>query len=145
MNPRVFTTSRHIKATPMQVWEVLVDVSRWPEWLPTVESVQRLDDGEFQVGSRAMVRQPKLPQAVWRVTELSTGRTFTWESKGPGTRTIGRHEVVQDGTDTRVTLSIEQLGVLGGLAAIAWGRLTKRYIELEAESLDKRAAGEAAD
>jgi len=135
---RYFETSRHIEAPTQAVWEVLFDVARWPEWTPTVDSVERLDDGPFQVGSRAKVRQPKLPQAVWQVTEVVPGRNFTWEAKGPGLKTIARHEVVPDGEGSKVTLSIEQTGPMGAVAATIWRGLTQRYIELEAQSLDAR-------
>jgi uncharacterized membrane protein len=135
---RFFETTRHIESPAHPVWEVLFDVARWPEWTPTVERVERLDDGPFQVGSRAKVRQPRLPQAVWQVTEVVAGRRFTWEAEGPGMRTIARHEVTPSGTGAEVTLSIEQSGPLGAVAALVWRRLTQRYIEIEAESLDKR-------
>ena len=136
--PRFFQTTRHIDAPVQRVWDVLFDVARWPEWTPTIKSVERLEDGAFQVGSRAEVRQPKLPRAVWEVTEVVDGQSFTWEATGPGLRTIARHEVVPDADGTEVTLSIEQTGPMGVVAGIVWGRLTQRYIELEAESLGKR-------
>jgi uncharacterized protein YndB with AHSA1/START domain len=135
---RLFETSRHIDAPTQPVWEVLYDVARWPEWTPTIDRVERLDDGPFGVGSRAKVRQPKLPQALWEVTEVVDGRSFTWEAKGPGMKTIARHEVVRDGDGSAVTLSIEQTGPMGAVAALLWRTLTQRYIELEAESLDAR-------
>ena len=138
---RLFTTTRHIDAPPEPVWEVLFDVARWPEWLPTVDGVQRLDDGPLQVGSRAEVRQPRLPRAVWEVTEVVPGRSFTWEATGPGMRTIGRHEVAPDATGSTVTLGIEQTGPMGAVAALLWRRLTQRYIELEAASLAARVTG----
>jgi uncharacterized protein YndB with AHSA1/START domain len=138
---RLFETSRHIEAPPAPVWQVLYDVARWPAWLPTVDSVERLYDGPLRVGSRARVRQPKLPRAVWQVTEVVEGRGFTWEADGPGLRTIGRHEVVPDGAGSKVTLSIEQTGPMGAVAALIWRRLTQRYIELEARSLDARVTG----
>jgi hypothetical protein len=133
-----FRTSRHIDAPPGPVVDVVLDVARWPEWTPTVDSVERLDEGPLHVGSRARVRQPRLPRAEWEVTEVVDGRGFTWEAKGPGMRTIARHEVVPDGDGSLVTLSIEQAGPLGGVAAMVWRRLTQRYIELEAASLDER-------
>ena len=135
---RFFETTRHINAPTHSVWEVLFDVARWPEWTPTIESVRRLDDGPFHVGSRATVRQPKLPRALWEVTEVVDGRSFTWVAKGPGMKTIARHEVVPDAGGSEVTLSIEQTGPMGAVAATILGRITKRYIDLEAESLDSR-------
>jgi uncharacterized membrane protein len=135
---RFFETTRHIDAPTQSVWEVLFDVARWPEWTPTIDSVDPLDDGPFQVGSRARVRQPKLPRALWEVTEVADGRSFTWAAKGPGMKTIARHEVVPDANGSKVTLSIEQTGPMGAIAAMILGRLTQRYIELEAASLDTR-------
>ncbi len=117
---------------------MLFDVACWPEWTPTVDSVERLDQGPLQVGSRAKVRQPKIPPAVWEVTELVDGRRFTWVSRTPGVTSVGRHEVVAEDGGCRVTLSIEQTGLLSAVAALLWGRLTQRYVETEAESLDRR-------
>ncbi|MDF1602302.1 SRPBCC family protein [Nocardioides sp. YIM 152315] len=142
---RLMETRRHVDAPPSAVWEVLVDVARWPDWTPTVRSVERLDDGPLRVGWRAKVRQPRLPQALWQVTEVVDGRSFTWEATGPGLRTIARHVVVPDGGGSTVTLSIEQLGPVGAVAALAWRRLTQRYIELEAQGLEKRVTGTPAE
>src|SRR5262245_30813288 len=128
----LFETTRHIDAPPERVWEVVADVARWPEWTPTIDTVKRLDDGAFQVGSRCEVTQPRLPRATWEVTELVDGRNFTWEATGPGMRTIARHVVVPDGSGAAVTLSIEQTGPMGRVAALVWRRLTQRYIETEA-------------
>jgi hypothetical protein len=61
---------------------------------------------------------------LWEVTEVVNGRNFTWQAKGPGLKTIARHEVVPDATGSRVTLSIQQIGPLGALAAMVWRRLT---------------------
>lgn len=135
---RFFETTRHIDSSAQPVWDVLFDVARWPEWTPTIDSVERLDDGPFGVGSRVRVRQPKLPQAIWEVKEVVVGRSFTWVATGPGMRTTARHEVVPGAGGCTVTLSIEQSGPMGAIAATVWRRLTQRYIELEAESLDKR-------
>jgi len=142
---KIFETTRHVDAPPAEVWPVMYDVARWPEWTPTIETVERLDDGPLQVGSRTTVRQPKLPRATWEVTEVVDGRRFTWEAAGPGMRTIARHEVVADGAGSRVTLSIEQTGPMGAVAAFVWRGLTQRYIDLEAESLDKRVTRASAE
>jgi uncharacterized protein YndB with AHSA1/START domain len=137
----LFETHRHIDAAPAQVWEVLRDVAGWPGWTPTVTAVTILEGDEMQVGLRAAVRQPRLPRAEWTVTEVVPGTSFTWEATGPGLRTVARHVVEPDGEGTRLTLSIEQTGLMGGVAARMWRGLTQRYIETEAASLDRTVTG----
>ncbi len=72
------------------------DVERWPEWTPTVDSVERLDEGRIHIGAKTRIRQPKLPVAIWEVTELDEGEYFEWVSNAPGIKTTGGHRVVSD-------------------------------------------------
>jgi uncharacterized membrane protein len=131
-----------IDAPPDRVWAVMRDVERWPEWTPTVTSVRRLDGGPLAVGSRVVIRQPKLPPARWRVTELDeAGRNFTWTTRGPGMRLEARHWVEDHGQRSRATLSIQFSGVLGPLFARLTRDLNERYLALEAEGLKERSEG----
>lgn len=128
-----------IDAAPDAVWAVLADVERWPEWTPSMTLVRRLEDGPFGVDSTVRVRQPRLPQAVYTVTEYEPGQAFTWTTTSPGVTTVGDHQVVpRDGGHTTVRLALDQTGVLTPLIRPFAARLTRRYIALEGEGLKRR-------
>lgn len=130
-----FDHSTTIQAAPERVWEVFSDVERWPDWTPTVDSVERLDAGRIHVGARTRIRQPKLPVAVWEVTELKDGEYFEWVSKAPGIKTTGGHRVVGTPEGTVVTATIIQEGPLGWLFGRLYAGLTKSYIATETAEL----------
>src|SRR5580700_6040354 len=98
-----FSATIDIDARAEHVWEVFQDIERWPEWNPTVTSLERLDTGPLTVGSRARIRQPKLRPAVWQVTELdANGRSFTWSTRSPAVQVTGGHRVETTGAGSRV-------------------------------------------
>ncbi len=130
-----------ISAPPERIWAVMSDIARWPEWTPSVTSVELLDDGQFRIGMRARVKQPRLPAAVWTVTAVDPGRRFTWESVAPGLTSIGDHRIEVRGTSsvTRVTLTLTWRGWMTPLIRLFFGRLSRRYVQMEAESLKRRS------
>ncbi|MGZ0148134.1 SRPBCC family protein [Kribbella sp. WER1] len=130
-----FDHSTTIQAAPERVWEVFSDVERWPDWTPTVDSVERLDAGRIHVGSRTRIRQPKLAVAVWEVTEFKDGEYFEWVSKGPGIRTTGGHRVTSTPEGTVATSTIIQEGPMAWLFGRMYARLTQSYIETETAKL----------
>jgi len=137
---RDFSIQIGIQAPPERVWDVMRDVERWPEWTPTVTSVRLLDRGPLAEGSRAAIRQPKLPPAKWRVTGLDDAdRSFTWVSRSPGASVIAHHRVEPAGSGSRATLSLHYAGPLGGLLAYLTRGLNQRYIALEAGGLKRRS------
>jgi uncharacterized membrane protein len=132
-----------IAAPPGRVWNVMIDVQRWPEWTPTVTSVERLDAGPLKVGSRVRIRQPRLPAAVWTVTARDTGRYFEWQNAAPGVKSAAGHRVEAVGSRaTRVTLTFGWTGWLASLIRLLYGRLARRYVQTEAESLKRRCEGQ---
>ena len=121
------------------VWAVIRDVERWHEWTPSITRIQRLDAGALRAGSRATVQQPKLPTNDFTVTKLEEDRGFDWESTSPGLRGIGHHWIVPIATGSRVTLGVDFRGVLAPVVRVFYGRLTQRYIQLEADGLKRRS------
>jgi Polyketide cyclase / dehydrase and lipid transport len=136
-----FASSVDIAAPPAEVFAVYADVERWPEWTPTVTSVERLDSGPLRLGARARIRQPRLPTTVWEVTEYVDGVRFTWVARAPGAITIGTHEVAAGPAGSAATASIEQRGPLGSLIGLLTRRLTARYLEQETQGLRARCEG----
>ena len=128
-----------IQATTDLVWRVLCDVERWPDWTPSVTTIQRLSAGPLIVGSRARVRQPKLLPSTWRVTELKENCSFTWVTAIPGACMIAGHRVEPHAGGSRVTLSIEFGGIFGPLLGRLTRSLTERYIQMEASGLKVRS------
>lgn len=117
----------------------MADTERWHEWTPSITSIKRLDSGPFTVGSRALIRQPKFPPALWTVTAIDRGRSFTWTNRAPGLRVIGHHSVDAIGSGSTATLSLRYEGLLGGLLARMTRGITNRYLAMEANGLKNRS------
>jgi hypothetical protein len=134
-----FEKSVEIGAGVVDVFEVMVDVERWPEWTASVTAVKPLDPGPLAVGSRVAVTQPRLGTMTWTVTEITPASGFTWEVRKPAAHSIASHrlEALGEGR-TRLTLVLEQRGVLGELFGRLFRKLTVRYLDLEANGLRRR-------
>jgi uncharacterized membrane protein len=131
-----FEASIDVSAPAEQVFDTYADVERWPSWTSSVTSVELLDRGPLRVGSRARIRQPRLPVTVWQVTALQPGREFTWQALGRGVVTTGTHRVTDNGDGTvRVSAILEQAGPLGPLVGLLTRRLTRRYLRTEVEGI----------
>lgn len=136
-----FRITVEIDAPPDRVWAVMSDIERWAEWTSTVTSIQRLNPGPLAVGSRMLIRQPKLPPAEWRITELEEGRSFTSVTGSLGVLVTARHWVESHQGRSRVTLSVQFSGVLGPLVARLTRGLNERYLAIEAKGLKGRSEG----
>src|SRR4051794_14793869 len=104
------------------------DPERWHEWTASVRSIRLLEKAPLRVGSRALVRQPKLPPAVWKVTDIEQGKSFTWRSGAPGAWVDARHSVEPTAGGARATLRLRYRGVIGYLIAWLTHGITNRYL-----------------
>ena len=141
---RKFSISIDINASTEGVWQVMSDVERWHEWTASITSVKRLDRGPFTVGSRAKVVQPKFPPAVWKVTAMEPGKSFTWVNRIPFLLHVSaRHWVEPALKGSRASLSLDMRGILGGLLGRLTRDITERYLALEAAGLKARSENPA--
>ena len=92
------------------------------------------------MGKTARVKQPKMRALDWTVTVIEPGRAFTWESKSSGVHAVASHSVEAiDRGRSRAFLSIEGRGPLAWFADLLYGRMGKRYVEMEAAGLKRRS------
>jgi uncharacterized protein YndB with AHSA1/START domain len=135
-----YETSTTTTADPARLWAVLHDVERWPQWVEAYQEVRRAESGELALGDTAYVKQHGLAGGDWTVTELEPGRVFAWESRQPGVRMVGRHEITPVATGSRLSLSFEMSGWLAGPLGALLGRKVRTYVDLECARLSEVAA-----
>jgi len=129
---------RSIDAAPETVWRIVEDIERWPEWTPTIASVERRSEGPIGVGARFRIRQPKLAPTTWTITEWAPGRAFAWTARSPGFRIVADHEIRPESRGSSVELRVRFEGFLGGIVARLYGGITEKYMNLEADGLRAR-------
>ena len=134
-----YTRTATIAAPPADVWAVLIDLERWPDWTASMREITRLDAGALRVGSTARVRQPTGKPRIWTVTELAADRSFTWTSTAPGLHLAGYHELTPTERGVRAELTFALTGPLAWLGALLAGRRMRRDVGLEADGLTRAA------
>ncbi len=92
-----------IAASPDEVWAVLSDMSRMPEWSPELIRLMPLKGGGLRVGQwylgvnrRGAVLWPTRSVVV----AVEPGRSVAWDTKSSGARWI--YELTPEGEGTRV-------------------------------------------
>jgi hypothetical protein len=85
-----------------------------------------------------------MPALVWEVSALEPGVSFSWRSVGPGITTVGIH-ALQETADAgvTVTLGLHQSGAVAPIIGLFIGARSRRYVQMEADGLQKRAEGKA--
>ena len=139
MEHRVSAT---VGAPPAAVYQLFIDIERWPDLSPSTRSVRRLDSGPLRVGTVAIVKQPRLPSARWRVTELEPDRSFVWETRAGGVTTVGDHRVEPDGSGSKITITLRTHGPLAGVVDLLVSGVARRHVAMELEGF--RSAAERA-
>lgn len=130
-----------IAADPERVWALTLDVESWPQHTPTMDSIERLDDGPLAVGSQALVKQPGQRAKVWTVSRLEPGKAFAWGTRAFGLTMTGGHYLTPRAGGTTQTLAVD----LDGRMAPVLGPLLRRPIlaAITKENEGFKAAAEA--
>jgi uncharacterized membrane protein len=135
-----FEKSIEIAAPQQRVWDVLSDLDAWPQRIETVDTVELLTPAPIAKGSRVRLKQPKLPEGTWDITDWDAPSYFEWTQKTGGITSTAGHRVEALGEGrSRLTLTLDMRGFLVPIIGLFYKDLTDRYMNLEAEGM-KRAA-----
>lgn len=122
-----------------RVWEVLSDLTAWPERVEAVELAEVLTPGPVAVGSQLRLRQRDLPEGTWEITSWQPPICFDLRQRSNGMTIVVGHQIEALGDDrTRLTLSFHMRGLVSIVAGPLSKRMTLRHLESEANDL-KRA------
>ncbi|RAV03717.1 SRPBCC family protein [Mycolicibacter senuensis] len=132
-----------IAAGPADVWAVLADIERWPDWTASMREITRLDSGPLRVGSTARVQQPAGRPLVFTISELIAERSFTWTASAAGMRSTGYHELTPTESGVRAVLTFALTGPMAWLGRLAAAGRIRRYVDMEADGLKRESENRA--
>jgi hypothetical protein len=116
------------------------DVERWPAWTPTVNTVSLTPRGPLSTGSEARISQPKFGTRTWRVTSVTPGSEFVWETRSAGVRMVATHRVEPRAEGgARVTLEVDSTGWAIALFGWLMAGTGRRFVETEAAGLKRES------
>lgn len=100
------TIEFRVDAPPEKVFALLGDLTRAPEWVPDLISVEKLGDGPVGVGTRyheVVKMGSQTSEAELEVTDYDPPRLFAHKGRGGPSTFTGRFVMEPDGDGTRVT------------------------------------------
>lgn len=136
----LFEESTDINATQQRVWDVVSDLEAWKRTVTTVEDLEIVTPPPLDKGSRVRLKQFKLPQGIWTVTDWTPPSYFEWQQKTTGVTSVAGHRVEALGPDrARLLLTLDMRGLMIPIIGLLYRKLVRDYMQREAEGM-KRAA-----
>ena len=126
-----------INARPSDIFNVLTHLEQWNQWTQSISEMSILNEVVPGLGARVKVLQPKLPPAIWTITEIKQDKSFTWEKESVGLKMISEHLILSVANETSVTIRMTYEGFLANLFYKLTHSLTDRYMTMEINGLKK--------
>jgi hypothetical protein len=134
-----FITQIEIQAPVQVIWNIMLQVERWHEWTPTINSIKKLGTDGFGTGTKLLIEQPKLPTAVWKVFEMKPEEGFSMAKENLFLKIVAAHILQPASNGTVVSLSLEFSGIFGKWVAKKYQQMMEEYLAIEAACLKKEA------
>lgn len=120
--PEAHVVAREIAldAAPESVWELVADRGRYPDWVPGLEEVRRLDDAD---GRELWLQRGRGGELTVAIEGVEQGRAFVTRVVGDDVSFGGTWscEVAGHGVGSR--LSVTERGVIPGRLARFWAHV----------------------
>jgi uncharacterized membrane protein len=134
--------SSEVNAPVETIWSIFENVTRWPRWVPSFESIRALHEEKLRLGSTFSIKQRGMPWLEWKIIQIEIGKSFAWECRKPGVTMRGEHCLRSISAEkSSIALVFSQTGVLGTPIGIIFREKAKRMITLELDGL--KTASEA--
>jgi uncharacterized protein YndB with AHSA1/START domain len=128
--------SADVNTSPEQVFTLLTDLDRLPEWSTVTVATHDAPSGELRQGDtfRQTLRVVgKQIDAQWTVTELDRPRHVAYEATGPAGAWLRMAQTVESSSEgSRVSVEIDYElpgGAIGGVASSLMERRNEREVE----------------
>jgi uncharacterized protein YndB with AHSA1/START domain len=135
--------SIEIAAPPEKVWEVVMDPSRFEEWVTIHRGLGKVSsDGAPKTGDemeQSMALRGATFKVRWKLTECDAPRHAVWEGKGPArSHAETEYRLTPTERGTRFAYRNEFRAPMGPLGAVASKALVGGLPEREARATLKR-------
>lgn len=103
------TVSRHVDATPAQLWTIVGETDTWPQWHPEIKSafwVSKLVDwvkGATIRVSQALPAPWGTSTVIYRVSAANPPHQIQWDGRGDGVDFTAGLDIQSNGNGSRVT------------------------------------------
>jgi len=114
-----FESSIDIDAPAKKVWALVDKLEEWPQWMPSIEKIERLSEGPLTVGSKLSVTAKVSGLTVtllMTITEFVPQRSVVLEGKALGTKLTRFYTLEPVDGETKVTIGGDVSGALAWLA-----------------------------
>jgi carbon monoxide dehydrogenase subunit G len=114
-----FESSIEINAPTGKVWTLIDRLEEWPQWMPSIKSIERISRGPLGIGSQLAVTanvSRLTVKLLMTIVEFVPERSVVMKGRALGTNLTRFYTLEPVNDRTRVTVGGEVSGVLALLA-----------------------------
>lgn len=130
---RHFSHTIDVAAAPSRIWDLWMDARGWPAWDPELREVSA--DSALAVGVEGRLVPVRGRASRFRVTEMTTGQRYAFETRLPAATLRITRTVVAIPEGSRLTHDVQFSGPLGRVFAAKFGPAFRRALPVAMSQL----------